>query len=59
MPNIRTLHNYAIKDVSIHSYFSNTKGIREEESLEKTAISNQSLLSVRVQTTLRKSALRP
>jgi len=44
--------------VRIHSYFSNEKGFREEESLGNVAMSNLSVLSVRVQTTVRDSALR-
>jgi hypothetical protein len=40
MPIITTLYIYTSKDVIIHSYFSNTKGFKEEESSRNTAISS-------------------
>jgi hypothetical protein len=48
----------AINDVRILSCFSNTEGFREEESLGSIAISSLSVLSVKVQPTVRDSVLR-
>jgi len=59
MPNFRTLFIDTNKDVRILIYFSNTGGVREEGSLGNIATSNLSVLSVKVQPTVRDSALWP
>jgi len=38
IPVIRALYIYVSEDVRIRDYFSKTKGIREQNSLGKTAI---------------------
>ena len=46
-------------DVRIHTYFLNNKWVRGEESLGNIAISNLSVLSIRVQPTVRDLVLLP
>jgi len=59
MPVILTLYMCSSEDVRILSYFLNKKVVREEIRLGNIAISSLSVPSLKVQSIVRDSALRP